>query len=306
MFIVKKLENKNKQLNYLHISSDVVSCKIYPNLGGSMQELSFNKVEIIDGISHSEKGLKEFEKTYASAFLFPFPGRIEKGKYSYKNKSYQLEINDITFSNAIHGLIASKPFEVLSCKIEKKEVVIDLNYGYDGGISGFPFPFKFKITYHISNNNVRLNCIIYNTGNSSFPFGLGWHPYFLSKKLKESEMNFSSETEFVCNEFMIPIDSKKRAMHNPFRINEDFYYTTYKLSDNKVNFITEKYKMEMDVNNNIIENYLQIYTPEDRGSLAIEVMTCPPNGFNNKKGFLELAPNETFNCSFNLNISINA
>jgi len=305
MFRVKNIENNNKLLNYIHISSDVVSCKIYPNLGGSLQQLSFKGFEVIHGIDHSLEGLKTFNQTYSSAFLFPFSGRIEDGKYKYKNNNYQLDTNDPNFSNALHGLIFDQSFDHSTSKIKNNTVIIDLQYISDGALKGFPFPFHFKISYHISQDGICLHFTIENTGDIPFPFGLGWHPYFYSKNLEESDLLFSSESEIICNDFMIPVSSTITKKNTSLKIKNDSFDTTYKLANKTVIFKTEKYSMEMNINNRAARNYLQIYTPKHRNSIAIEPTTCSPNVFNNKQGLKELLPKETFQCHYNLNFLFN-
>ena len=41
-------------------------------------------------------------------------------------------------------------------------------------------------------------------------------------------------------------------------------------------------------------NFLQVYTPPHRKSIAIEPMTCAPDAFNNKDGLIVLGPFESF------------
>jgi aldose 1-epimerase len=40
-------------------------------------------------------------------------------------------------------------------------------------------------------------------------------------------------------------------------------------------------------------NYVQIYTPPSRSSIAIEPMTCMPDAFNNRQGLVVLEPKQT-------------
>jgi aldose 1-epimerase len=50
------------------------------------------------------------------------------------------------------------------------------------------------------------------------------------------------------------------------------------------------------------ENYLQLYTPNDRKSIAIEPQTAPANSFNTKVGLKILQPNERYQLSWKLNL----
>ena len=82
MFKINTKENTNFRLNQIIITNEELNLNsvIFPNLGATLQKLSRNNVEIIDGIHANEDGLKTYNERYNSAFLFPFPSRIEDGK----------------------------------------------------------------------------------------------------------------------------------------------------------------------------------------------------------------------------------
>ena len=47
-------------------------------------------------------------------------------------------------------------------------------------------------------------------------------------------------------------------------------------------------------------NFIQVYTPPDRKSIAIEPMTCAPDAFNNKNGVFVLDPQESMELVFGI------
>lgn len=49
-------------------------------------------------------------------------------------------------------------------------------------------------------------------------------------------------------------------------------------------------------------NYLIIFTPPQRESIAIEPITSNINSFNNKEGLIILQPDETFSAGFGLKL----
>ena len=73
MWKFEQVKNPNRLLDHVHLSNDRMSAKIYPNLGGSLQSLKFDQVEVIDGIQPNEKGLKDYRSAFMSSILFPFP-----------------------------------------------------------------------------------------------------------------------------------------------------------------------------------------------------------------------------------------
>ena len=301
MISLKEIANKNTNLNYIHIFGHNVSCKIFPNLGASIQELTFNDINIIHGIDISEKGLVSYKEAYQSAILFPFVGRIPNGEYVFENRNYRFETNETNRSNALHGLIYNKPFKVDYCDISNSKASVQLSYCSDGNLKGFPFKFELKVFYIISNEDLKIDFKILNQDANSFPFGLGWHPYFKTDDLSSSTISFSSKEKLVCNEQMIPLKTTNNTEPSTFMINNKLFDDTFILLKNEVYFKTNNYKIKMNFKNPH-KSFLQIYTDLDRKSIAIEPVTSAPNAFNNKMGLLVLKPNKTYHWNIKLKI----
>ncbi len=301
MISLKKTTNKNPKLNYIHVYGDNVSCKIFPNLGASIQELAFNDIDIIHGIAISENGLETYKEVYQSAILFPFVGRIPNGEYIFENKNYRLETNETNRSNALHGLVFNKAFKVDNCDTSTTKASVQLSYCSDGTLKGFPFKFELKVIYIISNEGLKIDFKIFNQNESSFPFGLGWHPYFKTDDLSSNTLSFSSKEKLVCDEQMIPLKKTNNTEPSTFMINNKLFDDTFILLKNEVYFKTNNYKIKMNFKNSH-NSFLQIYTPLDRKSIAIEPITSAPNTFNNTIGLLELKPNNAYHWNIKLKI----
>lgn len=300
MFTLKKISNENTLLEYLHLSNEKVSCKIFPNLGASLQQFSIENTEFIEGIESNETELEYYRRYYPSSFLFPFPGRIAGGNYDYNGKEHQLLTNEGGRDNAIHGFIAEASFKLISQELTISNAKLVFGYAFKGQ-EGFPFPADLNITYHILETGLSIDFQITNTGTNSFPFGLGWHPYFLAKNLSEAVLDFESDEQLTADENQIPNGSEP-IQFQP-KIGNQELDDTYLLLDSKIRFSTSEYNMTMETFSTD-KNFLQLYIPPNRNSIAIEPMTCAPDVFNLKNGLLELAPNETYEWSIQLDFTI--
>jgi aldose 1-epimerase len=303
MFTLKNIVHNNNLLNHIHISNDTISCKLFPNLGASIQTLSINNIDILNGIDISKKGLDSYKEKYQSALLFPYVGRIQNGKYHYNNADHHLTINDKFHLNALHGLVYDKSFQVNNFELSEKEAIVQLAYESDSTLIGFPFEFKLQITYQISDEKLQLKFKIENRDTISLPFGLGWHPYFKTEELNSNLISFHSVNKYVCDENLIPIETRSFNEKTTFKILNKSFDDTFILLKNEVKFKTDKYLAQMKFSGSH-ENYLQIYTPEDRKSIALEPITCIPNALNNRVGLREVQPNEAFEWSIELKLSI--
>lgn len=301
MFRLNKIQHPNNLLDYYHLQNDEVSCKIYPNLGASLQQFGIQDTEIIQGIQPTEDHLLQFRRYYPSSFLFPFPGRIEGGNFEYEGNHYQLPTNEGGRDNAIHGFIAEAPFELTENSLGDEEALLNFQYVYDGTYPGFPFPSKLNIIYKVSTSIFEVRFTVTNTGNSSFPFGLGWHPYFKSENIETSNLQFKASEQLIGDENQIPTGTEP----NQFRetIGDQVLDDGFILEEPTVILNATTYDMRMNTFIND-HSYLQLYTPPSRTSIAIEPMTCEPNVLNSGNGLLKITPKETFEWKIQLQLRI--
>ncbi len=299
---IKKVSHPNNLLDHLHIFDENISCKIFPNLGASLQEFIVNKVKIIDGITIDDSGLEDYKNTYKSSILFPFPNRVQDGIYVFKQEAYQLEINEKSLHNAIHGLVFDKAFQVEQSEVKNNQANLTLSYSSDGILPGFPFAFKFSVHYIFNaTGDVTVGFTVENTGEKSFPFGFGWHPYFVSENQEKSNLSFKGKERFINSERNIPIEYVPSKLEDIFIVGSQIFDDAFTTKTAEVTLENETYKVGLDFENKT-DPYLQIYTPPHRKTIAIEPMTCPADAFNNKYGLKVLAPKETYSWNMKLKV----
>ena len=140
-----------------------------------------------------------------------------------------------------------------------------------------------------------------NTSEEIYPFGFGWHPYFLIKDSGScSSLKLPEGYKIQIDEFMIPTGEKESYddFLNLCKIDNSNFDTGFELvlngktsnvtlqDDNKygLNFWQESGPGEF--------RFLQVFIPPDRKSIALEPMTCNIDAFNNKEGVWMLEPQE--------------
>jgi len=296
-----KVTNTNTQ-EYMSIISE---------FGAVVNELVLTKSDqnysIINGCSsYSELIANEM---YKSAKLIPFPNRIKDGKYNYSGKNYQLHINHPAENHALHGFIYDKEFVVNDVAINEDSAIIELEYFYNGFIPGYPFKFSTNITYALT-REIGFKCTtkVRNIDDRPLPFGDGWHPYFkFEKKVDELMLKIPSTQKVEVDNRMIPTGEviPFEQFQQPEKIGDTNFDTGFILNQDKRSATTEIYDPEQDVKIVIIQetgerkyNFLQVYIPPSRDSIAIEPMTCNTNALNNKDGLIILEPNEEFYASY--------
>ena len=276
-----------KHTNFLELkdAQGFSKAQISLNEGGRLKNLSFNNSAIINDDLQTS-----YQKSYASSILFPFANRIENGIYLFEEKKYRLDCNQ--GKNAIHGLVFDKKFELINQKTNQKSCTVTLNYTEKKGVEGFPFLYEIFLRYKLSKESLSVSVIVKNIDKNSFPFTIGWHPYFASEDLTNSKIAFKSQKKVVFDENLITKNLVEYRKKMDLKIANKSLDTCYELKGNKVTFETPKYAVKISTNKK--ENFLQLYTPANRKTIAIEPMTGISNSFNNKIGLQILAPNQEY------------
>ena len=118
--------------------------------------------------------------------LFPFPNRIRGGRFTWDGREYHWPLLDSTRQNAIHGLAPRRAWEVVHTNATADHASITGKFRMSPMRSGpdwlWPGEADLFITYTLRGDcresTVTVDCHLVNTGRVTFPFGLGFHPYF--------------------------------------------------------------------------------------------------------------------------------
>jgi aldose 1-epimerase len=249
--------------------------------------------DIIDG-NDFNKGWNNFEAMgFKGGKMNPFSCRLKDGKYVHESITYTID----TFylgEHALHGILYDAIFEIVQTASNEKEASIILNFEYKKKDKGFPFTYgvKLKWTFGID-NKVQVETTITSKDEKSFPMMDGWHPYFkLGEKINECSLQFTNKGMLIYNEALIPtgnlvpcydFESPKSLaaieLDNGYILDMQHPATT--LENNN-------YKLVITPDSNY--NYLQLYIPSNRNSIAIENLSAAPDCFNNKMGLHIMQP----------------
>ena len=295
-FQIKLFQNPSKDSNVLEIFNATTFAKIDLNKGASLQLLTLDSVPIIKDLSPIS-----YQESFASSILFPFANRIKDGKYVFNTITYQTEINQVEESNALHGFVYDKEFQVIKQQVNVDSASIIVEYNETEITKGFPFTYKIQLEYVLSENSIELKVNIENTSKEKFPFTLGWHPYFYSEDLHKSFLKFESSKQVVFDDKMIPIRTKEIINSQNFELENKELDDCFYLDSNLIEFVTPNYKMELSSSEN--NNFLQLYTPNKKNRIAIEPTTGISNSFNTEVGLKTLHPNEKYQISWKLSFT---
>ena len=262
----------------------------------SWQVMGHSKpIEIVEGNDFSE-GWGNFENNgFRGGKMSPFSCRIENGQYTLDDSTYTIE-KFYHEKHALHGILYDAVFSIELSETDGQGAYLHLKYHYEGTDKGYPFAYTLLIKWHLHKNNlVTVETFIANLSDSTIPMMDGWHPYFkLDASVNDSFIKLKANGKIEYNAMLLP--TGKIMDENEFTISkkiDNVHLDNCYLVDASANTcVLENEKYQLIVQPLMNYPYLQLYTPSDRKSIAIENLSGIPNCFNNKIGLQLMKPHE--------------
>ncbi|OEK03010.1 hypothetical protein BFP97_16425 [Roseivirga sp. 4D4] len=269
-------------------------------MGGAIRELTLS----IDGITKTVISPQEGYH-YQSSLLFPFPNRLASGSFEFEGKNYQFPLNDFGLPNALHGMLHDRTFEVKSLG----DSHIELVHIYKGELPYYPFPCEINLRYELISGGLSVKVTILNTGSSALPCVFGWHPYFnLPDDNELGSLHMHGVDLIEVDEHMIPTGKMTpyRTLEEGAEISElklDNCFKFVKKEDRNYTHLIYPDKSLLEVWQDDQHPYVQVFTPDDRRTIAIEPMTGNINALNTKEGLSLVEPQQSLVLCFGVSLS---
>ncbi len=293
MYTINTSENNN--LHYVVLKGKTAEAKICLSRGSALESLMLNNKTLIEDLEPLT-----YQDTYASSILFPFANRIKDGAYTYNEQKFELDCNETGNNNALHGLVYNKLFSVESSDVSEQGATVVLKYTETQKAKGFPYMYTVVLTYTLRDTDFSLNVTIENNDTQSFPYTLGWHPYFVCDNLAKSSLSFNSSKTYQFDDRMITKGEDLAKVAMPFEIKNQQLDNCYALNDGEIVFDTPGYKMKLT--SSAEENYFQMYTPPRANTIALEPVTGISDSFNNKIGLQTLDAGMTADVNWHIEL----
>jgi len=249
-------------------------------------------------------GLDEVRPDMRGAVMLPWPGRIEDGRYTFGGVDHQLPLSEPSTANAIHGLVAWAPFDV----VEQDESSVGLRYLLLPQ-AGYEFALQVDITYTLDASTgltVRIGAT--NLGPDPAPYAAANHVYFVpgDGKVDDWTLELPAQTYYASPgprslpDGPYPVagsDLDFRSPHTigPIRLNHS--YTGGERDADGWGTATihaadgHGIRVRWDAAARWIHPFsYDLPGAASRTALALEPMTCPPNAFNSGTDLIELQP----------------
>ncbi len=278
---------------------------VIASVGGGVRQFSVDGVPYVDGYGDDELAFGSAGHTLA-----PWPGRLDRGEYTFESQTHRLPWNDPDNQCALHGLVGWLRWH--AADVTDSSVTVECNLPAQ---PGYPFPLVLRTRWSVGPYGLRAAHMVSNVGGTPCPFGLGVHPYLTLPQGNPSSWNLRvpGKQQLVTDERMIPTgETTTAAFTEATTIGDNVLDTTYGELDRdedrnaRVSLTTQDNSYGVDVWVDESFGWLQVYTGDTldgdhrRRSVAVEPMTCPPNAFNSGTGLVTLLPGELWSGTWGI------
>lgn len=275
-------------------------------VGGGLRRYVADGEDVIDGY-----GLDEIASGGRGQLLIPWPNRLQSGSYEFDGRSYQLPLTEPEHSNAIHGLVRWVAWRVRDR--EPHRVVLEHVLHAQ---PGYPFSLELQIEYELSTRGLSVTTTATNVGRAACPYGSGAHPYLTlgGDTIDDVLLRVPARTALRSNDRGIPVGSAAvdgteldfRSLRRVGEAKLDNGYTDLERDDAGIARVTVEAVGGSGRTLWFDEGYpyVMVFTGDipsvQRGGLAVEPMTCPPNAFRSGDALVTLEPGESHTAVWGL------
>ena len=239
---------------------------------------------------------KEFENQgFRSAKMSPYVCRLYKGQYTHLDTIYTMD-RFYMGEHAIHGIMYDADFVIQATEANEHQAAVILVHHYLGSDKGYPFHFTMQVKWVLEKNNtVSVQTTVMNNAIVPIPLVDGWHPYFtLGESIDNCSLQFLSKGKMEYDSDLLPTGNMiaDDRFSKGLKLGSIQLDDGYELAADNSSCTLQNEQFILKINPSSLYPYLQLYTPPDRKSIAIENLSGAPNAFNNKIGLHIVKPQE--------------
>jgi galactose mutarotase-like enzyme len=275
---------------------------IVTEVGATLRSYTVEGEPVIDGF-----GPEEWAHGGRGQVLAPWPNRLGDGRYRFSEHDVQAALDEPEHNNAIHGLVRWLPWQL---EVKAQNLVAVRCFVFP--VPGYPFHLELRLEYRLGRDGLTITATALNVGAVTLPFGIGFHPYLrpAGDTIDTAQLLLPAHERLVLDERGLPTGEVRAVEGTEYDFTKsrpigatqlDTAYTGIErgrdrlawavLSDGSGEPLTRLWSDEGFP-------YLMCYTgdtlpaPERRRAVAVEPMTCPPDGLRSGRGLIILEPGE--------------
>lgn len=190
----------------IKVGNEYLECILVPSWGSNLISIIEKKTNTeLLRVPASQAEFWENPVLYGTPILFP-PNRIDKGAFTFRDRVYQFDINEVDKQNHIHGFVHTRKWEISKIEVKDQNITIITEFDsskHEDVQRQFPHHFILQMTYILHDNVIEKSVEITNKSAETMPMGLGFHTSFLFPEAT-SRFALSVEKQWRLNERFLP------------------------------------------------------------------------------------------------------
>lgn len=167
---------------YVICGKDGTSAVILPEKGATVVSFRHKGTEFL---YKNAENLNSPERPRCGIpFLFPIFGRLKDGRYRWDNREYAMEI---------HGFGHTSSWEVREYREDSLVLTLSAD---EKTLSQYPFRFRVTLTFRVEAGALTIGQRYENLDHRPMPYNYGFHPYFLTEKPENIQVETNADTFF--------------------------------------------------------------------------------------------------------------
>jgi aldose 1-epimerase len=170
---------------FLTLAAGAWEAVLLPAQGAAFAALRHAGRDLIAPVPPAAEPLGGF---WGAFWMIPWANRLDGGRLPFAGETHLLPINRPEDNTAIHGLAREMPWCVERAATDRAmfaQVFAD---------AGTPFRYAARVEIALAEAGLTLAVSVTNTADTPFPYGLGWHPFFV--RPPGTHLAFRAATQF--------------------------------------------------------------------------------------------------------------
>lgn len=302
-------------MSAVEIAAGDARLRVAPAVGGALVALRWRDVDVLRPTPHA--ALSEGNvRACASYPLVPYSNRIRDARLSFDARTCALARNFGEHPHAIHGVGWQRPWKVAWRTEDATGLALEHAARTPADKEAWPWPFEARQTLRLAARGdgasiLHATLAIRNMGDTPFPCGLGWHPYF--PKRADTLLHFAAASVWINDPTGLPVTCE--AIPEQWRFERPRAVDGL-IVDNVFNGWSGRAHLAQPANGVRVAldadracARLVVYAPAGRDFIALEPVTHETDAFNRAAagaadtGMRVLPPAAAFSCTMRLTVA---
>ena len=282
---------------------------IAPATGGALASFALGDADILRSTPAGSANVR----AHACYPLVPYSNRIADARLEFEGKTYPLARNFGDHPHSIHGVGWQRQWAVAAH--DPTSARLELEHAATGSdANAWPWPFRatqsFALRADATGATLTLRLTLANTGDAAFPFGLGWHPFFV--RSKATRLGFRAQGVWMTGATQVPTTLAPALPGGPFEPARDpgpaLIDNVFTGWDGAAMLDDADRRIAVALAADRAVSFLVVYAPERAAFVALEPVTHMTDAFNRAArgerhtGMRTLRPGRAFSCTMEIGV----